>query len=128
MIKPEARQWVDIAEGDFDSSLYLFEGARYPQAIYLLCQALEKILKAALIEFAGVTPQKIHRLENIAHDTGLSFSDSQYDMLTDLSKHYSRVRYPDISRVSYNSKEKVLPIMEKGKEMFQWITQQLKNR
>ena len=73
-------------------------------------------------------PKKIHRLENIAHDTGIEFSDNQYEILTDLSKHYSRVRYPDISGVSYNTKAKALPIINKGKEMYLWIRERLKNQ
>ncbi len=128
MLKVEAKQWFEIAQSDFDSSLYLLEGGRYPQAVYMLCQSIEKLLKAALVEIANTPPKKIHRLENIASDTGIEFSTEQYDLLTDLSKHYSRVRYPDISRVSYNSKEKVISIMNHGKEMFLWIKERLENR
>lgn len=112
MLKVEAKQWLDIAQSDYECSLYLYDGGRYPQAVYMLCQSVEKVLKAALVEIADLPPKKIHRLENIASDTGIAFSTTQYDLLTDLSKHYSRVRYPDISRVSYNSKEKVHQIME----------------
>lgn len=128
MLKEEAKQWFDIAESDFDSSIYLYEGGRYPQAVYMLCQSIEKLLKAALIEFAGLPPKKIHRLENIALETGVNFSQKQYDILTDLSKHYSRVRYPDISRVSYNTKEKVEAIFSEGKEIYLWLKEQLADR
>ena len=128
MLKKETQKWLEIAESDYGSSLYLFDGARYPQSISLLCQAIEKLLKAILIEFASKPPKKIHRLENIAHDTGIEFSDNQYEILTDLSKHYSRVRYPSISGVSYNTKAKALPIINKGKEMYLWIRERLKNQ
>ena len=102
MLREETKQWMKIAESDYKSSQYLFNGARYPQAVYLLCQGIEKILKAAHVEIAKIAPKKIHRLENIAKESGLGISEEQYELLTDLSKHYSRVRYPDISGVSYN--------------------------
>ncbi|MDA1079599.1 MAG: HEPN domain-containing protein [bacterium] len=90
--------WLKTAEGDYDSALYLYDGARYPHAIYFLCQAIEKLLKAAQVELTDLTPKKIHRLENLAQDSTLNFSDDQYDKLTDLSKIYSKIRYPDIAQ------------------------------
>lgn len=127
-MKPETKKWSDIADSDYDTSQYLFKGARHPQAVYFLCQSLEKLLKAALVEFADKPPQKTHRLENIAKDSTLGFSGDQYDRLTELSKHYSRVRYPDISRTSYNTKAKVKPIMEIGEELYQWLKNQFPNQ
>ena len=127
-MKEDAKKWFKIAESDFASCEYLFKGAHYPQAIYYLCQSLEKILKASQIEFKDSAPQKIHRLENIAIKSGIRFTKSQLNTLTELSKHYSRVRYPDISKVSYNTKSKVEPIMKKGKELYQWIYDMLKSR
>ena|SRR3989344_5795580 len=128
MLQEETKRWIKIAESDFDSSQYLFNGARYPQAVYLLCQAIEKILKAAIVEFTKKAPKKIHRLENLAKESKLKISENQYDIFTDISKHYSRVRYPDISGVSYNTKKKVEPIMKSGKEIYLWIRKQLKNQ
>lgn len=127
-MKDPSLRWLEIAESDYQSSLYLLKGAHYPQAIYFLCQALEKLLKSAQVELTGKPPKKIHRLENIAHISGLVFSEKQYDVLTDLSKHYSRVRYPDISQISYNTKSKVESIITKGKELYLWIQNELKNQ
>jgi HEPN domain-containing protein len=126
-MKKPAIKWLMIAQGDFESSMYLYKGAHYPQAIYFLCQAIEKLLKAVAIEKKNIAPQKIHRLENLAAKTGLPFSKKQFDVLTDLSKHYSRVRYPDISNVSYNTKTKTEPILINGKEMYVWIQNEFKN-
>jgi hypothetical protein len=33
-MKPETRQWLTIAQDDYSDSLYLFKGARYPNATY----------------------------------------------------------------------------------------------
>ncbi len=126
-MKEETKPWLDIAEGDYDSALYLLERARYPQAIYLLCQAIEKVLKAAQIEFADTVPKKIHRLENIAKQTNLMFSEDQYEQLEELSKHYGKVRYPDFAQKDYNTKQKVMPIIAEAKELYLWIHKKFKN-
>ncbi len=127
-MKDLTNTWLKTAEGDYDTALYLFEGARYPHAIYFLCQAIEKLLKAAQVEYTDLTPKKIHRLENLAHDSTLEFSDDQYDILTDLSKIYSKIRYPDIAQASYNTKDKVDSLFESGKELHQWILGKLQNQ
>lgn len=126
-MKTEAKHWMDLAESDYDASLYLFRGARYPHAVYFLCQSIEKLLKSVQVELTNTAPKKIHRLENLANQTPLKFSGEHLNTLTDLSKHYSRVRYPDISQTHYNTREKTTPIMRQGKEMYQWIKQKFVN-
>ena len=127
-MKSETKQWLKIAEGDYDVSQYGFKMARYPQALYLLCQAIEKALKGAQIELADQVPKKTHNLKNIGTQTGLPFSKAQYQVLKNLTKHYTRVRYPDYSKASYNTKAKVEPIFIQGKEVYQWILARLNYR
>ena len=127
-MKPETKHWLEISDSDHDTSLYLFKGAKHPQAVYFICQSIEKLLKAAIIEFSNKAPLKIHRLENLAKESKISFSQHQVKALTELSKHYSRVRYPDISQESYNTKAKVKSIMESGKELYQWIRKKFANQ
>ena len=127
-MKVLTHRWLNMAQSDFDTAWYLFSGARYPQAVYFLCQAIEKLLKASRIEKTNEAPEKIHRLENLTRHTGINFSDLQIKSLTTLSQHYSRVRYPDISQASYNTKKKVEPLMKKGKELYLWIRDQFKKQ
>ena len=121
------KQWLEIAAEDYDVSLLLFKRASHPQAIYAMCQAVEKVLKAAQIEIANQPPQKTHQLEKIARESGLDFSDEQYQILKELSKHYRRVRYPDIQRIRYNTKAKAQQIIDQGREVYQWVLTKLKN-
>jgi HEPN domain-containing protein len=80
------KQWLEIAESDYEVSLLLFKHAHHPQAVYAICQALEKTLKAAQIEFAHTRPKKIHHLKTIAEETNLPFSVAQYKILNELNK------------------------------------------
>jgi HEPN domain-containing protein len=68
---------VPCRKADYDDSLYLFKGSRHPNAVYHMCQALEKVLKAVQIEFAHQIPKKTHDLESIAGETQLDFSPEQ---------------------------------------------------
>lgn len=121
------QEWLEIAEGDYEVGLTAYKMARYPQAIYMLCQALEKVLKAAQIEFAQEVPKKTHELERIAQQTKLEFSQEQYGTLAELGRIYRRIRYPDINQRFYNTKEKVAPIYDKLKTLYLWTKKQFTN-
>lgn len=127
-MKSETRNWLEIAQQDYDTSLYLFTGARHPYAVYQICQAIEKLLKASQVEFTTQTPRKTHNLVNLAKNSGLTFSEKQYQDLEQLLSHYNRVRYRDIGQAAYNTKEKVQPIINKAQKMYLWILQTFNNR
>lgn len=127
-MKDATKTWLAIAEDDFKGGTYLYEHRLYPQAIYLFCQALEKLLKAAGIEFTERQPKKIHHLHIIAKETGLKFSTDQYEELEQLSKHYGRVRYPDISQAFYNTKSKTESIINKAQQLYLWVHKILKDQ
>ena len=59
----EIREWITIADTDFDSAKILNESSRKPcEIICCLCaQAVEKYLKAFLI-YHNTVPQKTHDL------------------------------------------------------------------
>lgn len=126
-MKPETQEWLDIAKSDHKSSQVLFESKLYPQAVYFICQAVEKVLKAAQVELTNQIPKKTHDLENLVIAATLTLSEEQKQSLKQLSQHYRRVRYPDYRRVLYSTRIKVEPILNRGKEMYQWILTRLNN-
>lgn len=97
-MKPETQEWLGNAKSDYDSCLYLLKGARYPQALYFMCQALEKALKAAQVELKSQQPKKNHLLGDLAQASGLDIPNSQVEFLEDLTKDYNRVRYADYAK------------------------------
>ena len=121
------QQWLEIADSDYKISKLLFKHAHHPQAIYAICQAVEKILKAAQIEFKQQPPQKTHQLNTIAQNNGLDFSEEQIEFLKELSKHYRRVRYPDIHQLEYNTKLKVEPLLHEATRLYLWVLNKFKN-
>jgi HEPN domain-containing protein len=127
-VSAAVKNWLDLAAEDYDTSLYLFRGARYPYAVYLLCQAVEKTLKAAQVKITQQKPQKIHDLVHLGRTSGLTLTTDHQKTLRVLWTHYKRVRYRDLAQASYNTKKKVAPIIKQGKEMYRWIIAELENR
>lgn len=123
VMKPE--NWLDLAKMDFDDSLYLLKGARYPNAVYHLCQAVEKILKAAQVKFKSTVPRKTHQLGDLAKASGLEFTPEQTKFLEALTKDYGRVRYSDYARNFYNTKAKVEPLIKQAQAIYLWTLTKL---
>lgn len=123
-MKDESNVWLNQAKEHYDDALYLYEGSRYSMAVYCCHQALEKILKAAIVEFAGSTPPKIHNLDALARQTTLIFTTAWLEDLAEITRHFWRVRYPDFQQYVYVSKDKIQPTMDKTAEIYLWILKQ----
>jgi len=124
-MKEETKLWLTQAQEHFDDAIYLFNGSRYSLAVYCCHQALEKILKAIIVEKADIIPPKSHNLDSLARETMLSFPDTWNEDLAEITRFFWRVRYPDLQQASLSSKEKVQTTIDKTKEIFLWIAKQL---
>ena len=124
-MKIETQNWLQLAESDYEAGLWLFQGAHHPQAVYSLCQAIEKLLKAVQIERLGQYPDKTHDLTKLTWESGLSFSGAQRKVLRTLSSHYNRVRYRDMRQAHYNTKAKVQQIIDQAQQIYLWIHKEL---
>lgn len=124
-MKKEAKVWFNQAEEHFQDALYLYQGSRYSACVFYCHQALEKILKACIIEFANKVPAKIHQLEKIAAEAGLELSQNWQKDLAEITRHFWKVRYPDFRRYVYTNKKAAEPTLVKTKEIYQWISNKL---
>lgn len=128
IVKREANHWLEQAQEHYDDALYLFDGSRYSASLYFAHQALEKILKACVVEFKNRVPPKIHQLDKLAKDAGVQLPKGWGVDLAEITRHFWRVRYPDFRRFVYKSKEDVEPTIEKTKEVFTWILNKLSQK
>ncbi len=123
-MKAEAQVWFDQAKEQYDDMVYLYEGRRYSMAVYCAHQSLEKLLKAAIVEFGNISAPKIHKLDELALQSTLPISDAWREDLAEITRHFWRVRYPDFQTYTYTSKESVSPTIDTVKELFLWISKQ----
>ena len=123
-MKQETQTWLTLAEEDFQDSALLWINHRYGATIFASQQAIEKILKAYIIEFHSVMPPKTHRIELLLQEAKLVPILSTTILYEELSKAYIRVRYPDLNKQYFRKKEEVEPLFTLAKELYLWIKQQ----
>jgi HEPN domain-containing protein len=124
-MKKEAKVWFDLAENDFQDGLLLWKGRRYSGAVFFFQQAVEKILKAYIVDKKNKVPLKTHRIELLITEAGLNTKEIENPKVEELSKAYIRVRYPDLNRQYYTSYEKVEPLIVIAKKVYLWIKNKL---
>mgnify|MGYP001580382645 FL=1 len=72
-MKDEAKTWLEQAEDNLKDAEYLYIGSRYSMSVYCCHKALEKILKACIVQFANQLPPKSHNLDALARQNTLTF-------------------------------------------------------
>ena len=127
-MRQETENWLQLAANDYDDSLYLYQAARHPNAVYLICQAVEKLLKATITEIAQEVPPKTHHLAKLAQQSQLAIPAEQLVELKELNRHYRRIRYRDIAQADYNTRTKVEPIMASAQTLYTWILATFNNQ
>jgi len=127
-MKEETKSWLLQAEENFDTAIYLYEGHRYSACVFYCHQALEKLLKACVVEFANKLPRKIHQLDQIARESGLDLPKEWEEDLAEITRHFWRVRYPDFRKYVYTKKESAEPTVKKTKEIYLWIYKKLNRK
>jgi len=49
-MRSETKRWLNLAEDDYKNALLLWENRRYGATVFFYQQAIEKILKAYIVE------------------------------------------------------------------------------
>lgn len=120
-MKDETKLWFDLANEDHESAVLLWENHRYGLSVFLSQQALEKMLKAYIVEYKNKVPPKTHRIEHLIEAAELDPKDIGSPDVIELSKAYIRVRYPDLNKQYYQTKEHAQPLVDMAGEVFLWI-------
>jgi len=125
-MKKETELWLKFAEESYEDALYNWEGHRYGNTCFCCQQALEKILKAILVE-KGIRPPKVHDLMRLARLAKLKIDKEQAEELRAMTRHYFTVRYPDLNKELYRDRLATKKSLEKMKEFYQWFKKKLEN-
>ena len=125
-MEEEFALWLEKAKESFDDAIYSFRSHRYGLSTFCYQQALEKILKAAIVKLQSQRPRKTHDLLPLLRDSGLKAPKGYVTEIAKISKFYFLVRYPDISRKFFATPEIAEVTLEKTKEIYQWIENKLK--
>lgn len=128
-MKPDSRTWYEQAEEHYKDADFCLRGSRYGLSLYCYHQALEKIFKAAIVEFANKIPPKSHQLDFLLKETKLIVSNTLwFEELAKITQHFWRIRYPDIRLTkTYSSEKKIKEIVNSFEEIYLWVKNRLKN-
>lgn len=118
--------WLNKARESLSDAVSSMESHRYGLTAFCCQQALEKLLKAAVVKLKLQRPRKIHDLLPLVKDTGLELPTGYTEDIAKISKFYFLVRYPDINRKFFATPEIAHNALEKTKELFLWIENRLK--
>lgn len=117
--------WLDKAKESLDDAVSSFESHRYGLTAFCCQQALEKLLKTAIIKFKVERPRKIHDLLPLLKDSNLEISEKDKQEIAKISKFYFLVRYPDINKEFFATSKIAKDTVKKTKEIFLWIKNKL---
>ena len=120
-MKPETERWLEIAAEDMGVAEVAWEREYYASSLFHCQQAIEKVLKAGLVE-RGETVPKIHDLPDLVHRLGLTLDHQDMDFLGRLTEQYIPTRYGDV-RVEY-PRQVAENYLKTTKRLYSWLLQQ----
>ena len=127
----DAKEWIIIADDDFDSAKILNESVRRHMEVicYLCAQAVEKYLKCYLT-YNDIVPQKTHNLV-LLNDKCIEINSSFLEIKMEcgfLNRYINEIRYPYRIQVYEDDVIYVIKSVEKIRnlEVFKKIGEELK--
>lgn len=126
-MKTITQKWLEYVEEDLKAAEILFKNKRYLGCIYHCHQAIEKILKAILVEKEKTVP-KTHDLLDLLKQSEIKYTKEILEFLQELNPYYTPIRYPDTPEaVSLKiKKQRAMRFLKLTKEISKWLLWQLK--
>jgi len=93
-MEPEVLEWIHQAEYNYEDARYLFQGNRYPKAVFCCHLALEKGLKALYLHYTHAQPPRTHSLDFLIRTIPGGIPDKFEDLMDILEDVSVKVRYP----------------------------------
>lgn len=94
-MSPDIAAWLKVSDDDLEMARLAFDAEKYNHVVVSCQQALEKRLKALIIEKTGELPPRIHDLTDLAAAAGVEPSAKTEDLFLRLTRLYITARYPE---------------------------------
>jgi len=120
-------EWFNQADYDMDTAEYMAMGGRFFYAVFMCHLSLEKALKGLFQKRTALIPEKSHNLIYFLNKLETKPPDELARFIAAINEANITTRYPDnlsSLRDAY-TKEKTDHIIEKSKEVLEWIKRQL---
>jgi HEPN domain-containing protein len=120
----DVREWLTYARADRQAANTLFEAGLYGACACHCQQAVEKLLKAAIVAETGKRPPYEHNLWMLRQQLALDLPERIERHLATISPHYITSRYPVGVEVGYDETS-VKRLLARVERVFQWFSSQL---
>ena len=126
-IVKQVEYWTTGSEEDLAAAGSLLEKGHLRHGLFFAHWALEKLLKALVVQRTGQIPPKIHNLVRLAQRAGLKPDPQQERFLRRFDVHQMEGRYPD-SQLADITSGLAQEELQKAVEMARWLKAQLSMR
>ncbi len=94
--KDHITYWLKTGNDSWDAAVYLKQGNKNVEALFIFCLAIEKWLKANwVLDNIDNIPPRIHDLQSISSQTDLQLDPMLIDFLDTINRWNLEGRYPD---------------------------------
>ncbi|TCL70757.1 HEPN domain-containing protein [Hydrogenispora ethanolica] len=91
----ETLEWLNQSNYDFETAQAMFQTERYVYALFMCHLAIEKFLKAIIIEKTKETPPRTHNLLTLLKITEIALPSEQKEFLATITAMSVNTRYPE---------------------------------
>ena len=122
-MRKEVQNWLDSARYDLEVAGNLPGIGSYVYTVFMCHLALEKVLKAKVVEITGKKPPKTHDLEYLVELSELSPNEDAERFISRISNVSTVARYPRDFQMMLKdfSRERAESTLSRTTEVFQWI-------
>lgn len=123
LMNQDVKYWVDLSKYDIDTAKAMLTSGRYLYVLFTCQQAVEKMLKALVVQNTKNFPPKIHDLVKLLSIADIEANDKKKEFLFKLNFYYLETRYPhEISEISKQIKKKTaLNFLDETKKILKWL-------
>ncbi len=117
------QKWVDQAYYDLDTARAMLDSSRYMYVLFCCQQAVEKALKAKIVNLTGGSPPRIHNLAKLAEKAGIALNTERILLCRELSAYYVKTLYPEEIQAMSSSltREVASDYFKKTEGILQWL-------
>jgi len=129
MSKKVIKNWLALAEYDFETAKAMMKSGRYLYVAFTCQQTIEKAFKALYVKEKEETPPYTHNLIKLLSDLSVSskIDEEKRKFMEILNSYYIESRYTEeikeISKMLTGKKAK--EILSKTKELFLWLKEKI---
>lgn len=123
------KNWLALADYDYETAKAMFQSGRYIYVAFTCQQFIEKWLKAIYVKKRKKTPPYIHNLIKLVHETGCfqELTDAMASDMEILNAYYLQSRYSEQLQemMAQFTKEQAAELLEKTQRLTQWLRRKL---